>query len=67
MGAVREPGSAPGVDGGAGTMPVRAGPRTPGGEVMAGSTGNGMPEVPWSIWFDGTTGTQGRSVTGRFE
>ena len=43
MGAVNGPGSAPGVEGGAGIKGVSIGPKTPGGDTIDGVTGKGTP------------------------
>jgi len=64
MGACIEPGSGPGVEGGGGMNGVIAGPRTPGGDWIAGVIGSGIPEKLLSIWFAGIDGTHGSRVTG---
>src|SRR4029434_8663605 len=63
-GASIEPGSGPGVEGGAGIKGVIKGPSTPGGISTAGVNGNGMPDVPWSIWLAGIAGIHGSNVEG---
>jgi hypothetical protein len=54
------PGSAPGVDGGPGGLPIL--PALPGGKASGGPNGSATCEFGWSIWFAGMRLAQGSKV-----